>query len=197
MTLVTQSQTLRADIEAHLAIVREELNVRDVHFAENRDEYAHSEVRPNFRVLGKKVGKHMKAIQAALEASDPSLLTQQLSTAGAVTLRVAEHDFLLTEEDLEVRLVQKEGMATAGDRDLLVALDIQLTSELVAEGRAREVVNRLQTARKEASLDYTDRIRVLYRAAPEIEAAIAAHRTWIGEETLALEITHKKKPART
>ena len=193
VTLVTQSPTLRADIEAHLAIVREELNVREVHFAANREEYAHAEVRPNFRVLGKKVGKHMKAIQAALEASDPSLLTQQLSTAGSVSIHAAEQDFVLTEDDLEVRLVQKEGMATAGDRDLLVALDIQLTPELVAEGRAREVVNRIQTARKEANLEYTDRIRVRYRAAPEIEAAIDAHRTWIGEETLAVEIAVQKE----
>ena len=84
-------------------------------------------------------------------------------------------------------------MATAGDRDLLVALDIQLTPELVAEGRAREVVNRIQTARKEASLEYTDRIRVRYRAAPEVEAAIDAHRTWIGEETLAIEIAAQKE----
>ena len=77
-------------------------------------------------------------------------------------------------------------MATAGDRELLVVLDTELTPELVAEGRAREVVNRIQNARKEAGLDYADRIRVRYTAAPELEAAIAAHRDWISGETLAV-----------
>ena len=67
----------------------------------------------------------------------------------------------------------------------------QLTPALVAEGRAREVVNRLQTARKEAGLDYADRIRVRYAAAPELEAAIAAHREWISGETLAVELASR------
>ena len=78
-------------------------------------------------------------------------------------------------------------MSTANDGELLVALDPLLTPELVAEGRAREVVNRLQTARKDAGLDYADRIRVRYTAAPDLEAAIAQHRAWISGETLAVE----------
>jgi isoleucyl-tRNA synthetase len=86
-----------------------------------------------------------------------------------------------------VRLVEKQGLATAGDRELLVALDTELTPELVAEGWAREVVNRLQTARKEVGLDYADRVRLRYRATPELEAAIAAHRAWIGGEALVTD----------
>lgn len=188
VTLVTQNRELEGEIKALLAIVREELNVKAVTFAADRHEYARSEVRPNFRVLGKKVGKHMKAIQAALESADPSSLTHQLSSDGAVTLTVAEQDFRLTEEDLEVRLVQKEGMAIAGDRDLLVALDVHLTPELIAEGRAREIVSRIQAARKDADLDYTDRIVVRFTAASELVAAIGAHREWIAGETLATRI---------
>jgi isoleucyl-tRNA synthetase len=175
-------------IGPHLAIVQDELNVKEVRFATNRDDFARAEVRPNFRVLGKKVGKHMKAIQAALEASDPSFLTQQLFSEGAVTLTVDNTEYRLTEEDLEIRLIQKEGMATAGDRDLLVALDVHLTPELIAEGRAREVVSRIQAARKDADLDYTDRIAVRYAAAADIAGAIATHRDWIAGETLATRI---------
>ena len=85
-----------------------------------------------------------------------------------------------------MRLIEKEGLATAGDRELLVVLDTHLTPELIAEGRAREVVNRIQTARKEAGLDYADRIRVRYRAHPLVEAAIDAHRDWIAAETLTV-----------
>ena len=77
-------------------------------------------------------------------------------------------------------------MATAGDRELLVVLDTHLTPELVAEGRAREVVNRIQSARKDAGLDYADRIRVRYRAHPELEQVLAEHRDWIAGETLTV-----------
>jgi isoleucyl-tRNA synthetase len=67
-------------------------------------------------------------------------------------------------------------------------LDTALTPELIAEGRAREVVSRIQTARKDAALDYADRIRVRFSASPEVQAAIAAHRDWIAGETLAVEL---------
>jgi isoleucyl-tRNA synthetase len=102
-----------------------------------------------------------------------------------VTLDLDGGPVELGPDDLEVRLLEKEGLATAGDRELLVVLDTHVTPELVAEGRAREVVNRIQTARKDAGFDYADRIRVRYAAAPELEAAIAAWRDWISGETLA------------
>jgi isoleucyl-tRNA synthetase len=103
-------------------------------------------------------------------------------------VEVAGEAVRLAPEELEVRLIEREGTATQGDRELLVALDTALTPELVAEGRAREVVSRLQAARKSAGLAYTDRIRVAYRAAPELAAAIAAWGEWIAGETLALEL---------
>ena len=80
-------------------------------------------------------------------------------------------------------------MATHGDRDVLVALETALTSELVAEGRAREVIHRLQSARKDADLDYADRIRVRFLAEGELAEAIEAHREGICRETLAVEMT--------
>jgi isoleucyl-tRNA synthetase len=94
----------------------------------------------------------------------------------------------LSTDEVEVRLVEREGMATQGDRELLVALDTTLDDDLIAEGWAREVIHRLQSARKEADLDYADRIRVRYRADPELETAIDTHRRWIAGETLATEL---------
>jgi isoleucyl-tRNA synthetase len=80
-----------------------------------------------------------------------------------------------------------------------VALDTELTPELVAEGLAREVVHRIQTARKDADLDYADRIRVRYRAAPELARGDRRHREWIAGETLAVELAElagRPPPAR-
>ncbi|HSM14937.1 MAG TPA: DUF5915 domain-containing protein, partial [Thermoanaerobaculia bacterium] len=150
----------------------------------------HYEVRPDFRVLGKRLGKKMKAVQAALGAADGNELARALVGDGAIRLEVEGELVELAASDLDVRLIEKEGLATASDEDgLLVVLDTELTPELVAEGRAREVVNRLQTARKEAGLDYADRIRVRYAADPDLESAIDAWRSWIAGETLAVELT--------
>ena len=189
-TLVLAPEIFGVDVRPQLERVRglvlDELNVKDIFFAERRGEYVTHEVRPNFRVLGKKLGGRMKAAQAALLAADGDVLAEALARDGRIVIALDGETLELRPEDLEVRLIEKEGMATANDGELLVALDPRLTPELIAEGRAREVVNRLQTARKEAGLDYGDRIRVRYSAAPELEAAIGTHRDWISGETLAV-----------
>jgi isoleucyl-tRNA synthetase len=177
----------RERVERVRDIVLDELNVKEIRWAERRGDFVTHEVRPNFRVLGKRLGPRMKAVQAALSAADGDGLAEALERAGRIELVVDGEILAFSPEELEVRLIEKEGMATAGDRELLVVLDTHLTPELVAEGRAREVVNRIQTARKEAGLDYADRIRVRYAAAPELEAAIASFRDWISGETLAVE----------
>jgi len=191
MVLVFSAEARRIEIRDQVErvsdIVLDEVNVKEIRWAERRGEFVRHEVRPNFRVLGKKLGKRMKAVQAALAAADGDALADALERDGHISVEVDGEAIALAGEDLEVRLIEKEGLATAHDRELLVALDTHLTPELVAEGRAREVVNRIQAARKEAGLDYADRIRVRYRAAPELEAAIAAHRDWIGGETLTVE----------
>ncbi|MGE0641977.1 MAG: isoleucine--tRNA ligase [Thermoanaerobaculia bacterium] len=189
-TLVFAPEALGVGVRDHVERVREivldELNVKEIRWAERRGEFVTHDVRPNFRVLGKKVGGRMKAVQAALLERDGDEMAEMLERDGRLEVPVDGESIPLTAEDLEVRLQEKPGMATAGDRELLVVLETELTPELVAEGRAREVVNRIQTARKEAGLDYADRIRVRYTAAPELEAAIAAHRDWISGETLAV-----------
>lgn len=188
VTLVAVDAATRERLRDVEDLVLDELNVKELRWAERRGEFVTHEVRPNFRVLGKKVGAKMKAVQAALAAADGDALAAALERDGRIELAVDGAAVALAPEDLEVRLIEKEGLATAGDRELLVVLDTRLTPELVAEGRAREVVNRIQTARKEAGLDYADRIRVRYRAAAELEAAIAPWRDWIAGETLALEL---------
>jgi isoleucyl-tRNA synthetase len=170
-------------------IVLDELNVKTIRWAERRADFVHHDVRPNFRVLGKRLGARMKGAQAALAAADGDDLAARLERDGRLVLEdVGGETMTLEASDLEVRLIEKEGLATARDEQFLVALDTQLTPELIAEGRAREVVNRIQSARKDLDLAYTDRIRVRYRAAPELGAAIEAHREFIAAETLAVDL---------
>jgi isoleucyl-tRNA synthetase len=189
VTLVAADARLREVVAPYEDLLRDELNVKEIRWAADRTEYVHHEVRPIFPKTGPRFGKRMPEVKKALEAADGDALAAQLEGEGKITIQLGGEPVDLSPEEVEVRLVEREGMATQGDRELLVALDTRLTPELMAEGRARELVHHIQTARKEASLDYADRIRVLYRAAPELEEAIAAHRDWIAGETLATEIT--------
>src|SRR6185436_7839856 len=151
-------------------LVRDELNVKAIHFAAQRTDFVRHEVRPNFRVLGKRLGALMPKVKAALEAADGDALAAELEEKGAIALDVDGQRVELSRDELEVRLEEKPGLATAGDRELLVALDTALTPELIAEGWAREVVHRIQAARTDAAL----------------AAAIATHAEWIANETLAV-----------
>ncbi len=192
VTLVAADAGLREVVTPYEDLLRDELNVKEIRWAADRTEYVHHEVRPIFPKTGPRFGKRMPEVKKALEAADGDALAAQLEGEGRITIQLGhagDTPVDLSLEEVEVRLVEREGMATQGDRELLVALDTRLTPELMAEGRARELVHHIQTARKEANLDYADRIRVLYRAAPELEEAIAAHREWIAGETLATEIT--------
>ena len=186
VTLVTADPTLAPRVAAHLDVLRDELNVREVRWAADRSRYVSQEVRPIFPRTGPRFGKRMPEVKRAILEADGDRLARDLEEQGKITLDLADGPVELTADEVEVRLVEREGTATQGDQELLVALDTALTPELIAEGRAREIVHAIQTYRKEDALDYADRIRVLYRGAPELEAAIAAHREWIAGETLAV-----------
>lgn len=189
VTLVTNlPASFRANIERAAEIVQDELNVKQVRWAAERGEYVHHEVRPNFKALGKRLGPLMKAVKAALEAADGDQLVTGLERDGAIELAAEGQTVRLERDDLEIRLIEKEGLATAGDSELLVALDTATTPELVAEGLAREVVHLIQAERKKADLAYADRIRVRYRVDAAMAAAIDAHRGWIAGETLAVAL---------
>ncbi len=187
VTLVAADSTLAAAVAPYLDILRDELNVKEVRWAADRKEYVHADVRPIFPKLGKRFGKRMPEIKAALEAASGEALLEQLEATGKLTIDLAGEPIELVTEEVEIRLVEREGTATQGDRELLVALDTHVTPELLAEGWAREVVSRIQTARKEQHLDYADRIRIRFRAAEPLATAIATHRDWILGETLGVE----------
>ncbi|HXO21457.1 MAG TPA: DUF5915 domain-containing protein, partial [Thermoanaerobaculia bacterium] len=189
VTLVTADATLPEVVQPYADLLRDELNVKEIRWAADRGQYVHHEVRPLYPKLGPRLGKRMAEVKKALAEADGDALAVRLESDGRLALDLPGGVVELAAEDVEIRLVERPGMATQGDRELLVALETALTPELVAELWAREVVHRIQTARKEADLDYADRIRVRYRAAPELGEAIAAHRDWIAAETLAVELT--------
>jgi isoleucyl-tRNA synthetase len=189
VTLVTADAALPGLVMPYADLLEDELNVKEIRWAADRSQYVHHEVRPLYPKLGPKLGKRMGEVKKALEGADGDALAAEVEASGRITVELPGGPVELTADDVEIRLVERAGAATQGDRELLVALETALTPELIAELWAREVVHRLQTARKDQDLDYADRIRVVYRAAPDLATAIATHRDWIAGETLATELS--------
>jgi isoleucyl-tRNA synthetase len=181
------------------AVVREELNVRELNFAEDRAAYVTYEVKPNYRTLGRKLGKRMPLLAKAVAGLDPAALVAAAEAGQPVTVDLAEGDPVeLAPEDFDIRIQQREGTVSSFDEGMLVALDTELDDDLLQEGLAREVINRIQGARKDLNLAYDDRIALSWQGGPEIVAALEIHAGLVAGEVLASSITCAPHPqART
>ena len=192
VTVVSVDEDLLASLEDAdtLAIVRDELNVKDVTFAEDRSTYVDYTVKPNFRALGKRLGKRMKLCAQAVSAASPAALLAALETDGKAVVVPSDGEAIeLGPEDLEIRIQQKEGTISAYDDVVLVALDTHVTEELAAEGLAREVINRIQGLRKDRDLAYDDRIAVQWDGGDAIASALDQHGQLVRDEVLAVSLT--------
>jgi isoleucyl-tRNA synthetase len=179
---------LEAELRAHLDLVRDELNVRGVHFVPNADEYVTYQVKPNFRALGPRVGKRMPALKAALADADGARLLHELDAEGHVTLAIDGEDLALGPDEIAVSLEAREGFSAASGDVGVVVLRTALDDDLIAEGLYREVLNRVQSFRKELDLEYTGRIRITLQGAPALLDAVRSRAEELGRETLAVEV---------
>lgn len=175
-------------------LVTEELNVRDVHYIENLDEYVNYQVKPNFPVLGPKYGKMMKSIAGALGKANAAELVKRLRAEGTITLEVEGQELPLTEEDLDVRVQEREGFTVEMSNENFVILDTELNDDLIQEGLAREMISKIQTMRKNADFEIQDQIKVQYVSDVDVANAVEAHMGYIKEETLATEIERNVEP---
>ena len=161
-------------------LICDELNVKQVALVEDETELSDISYRPNFRALGPRFRTRMREVTARI---------QQLTPAEVGVLReggsLAVADGQITLADVEIQRTEKQDLVVAFDGNLGVGLDIQLDAELIAEGTAREVVNRIQNLRKDTGLEVSDRIELGLVGAAEVEAAVAAHRDYVAGETLA------------
>ncbi|MGH2729073.1 MAG: class I tRNA ligase family protein, partial [Actinomycetota bacterium] len=134
----------------------EELNVKEIEVAHGLDELVSYSVKPNFATLGPRYGARVKAIAAALASADARTLVEELETTGTVTINVDEKQVALERADLDVRVEGRQGFALAQDGPYGVALDVEPSAELIAEGTAREVVRAIQDLRKSSGLAVED-----------------------------------------
>ena len=184
---VQDEQTLQA--LKHVAdLIRAEVNVKELVIvpADKSEIKLVKKIKPNFKVLGKKVGAQMKAVAAEINAMTQEQIAQ-IEAEGNYQLSTVNYQ--LIEEDVEILTEDMPGWLVVNNGVLTIALDIELTPELIEEGIARELINRLQNLRKSSGLDITDRICVQIVRNDAINAAVEHCSDYIASQVLANSIT--------
>ena len=168
--------------------VRSELNVNQLESFGSAGDLVEHSAKGNFRALGRRFGKQTPQVAAAIAATDAGRLAAELAESGSTsvefegeTLELGADDVLLTERP-------REGWSVVNEQGETVALDLELTPELLRAGMAREVIRFVQEARKKAGLDVSDRIRLELGADGDLATAIAEHATLIADEVLAVDL---------
>ncbi|MEZ4340152.1 MAG: isoleucine--tRNA ligase [Sandaracinaceae bacterium] len=183
--VVVASDEDRAMVERFADAITDELNVEKLSFTDEPQKYVSFGLVPNFRVCGPRHGKRVPLIKKALGSADGGVLYGQMEAEGKVTLELSDGPIELASDEIEIRLEAKEDFAAASDRGRVVVLDTRITDALRRAGFAREVVNRVQRARKDADLAFDARIALRYRADGELAAAIEEHAGYISTQVLA------------
>ena len=166
-------------------IIEDELNIKEVIFRDDISDFLAYHVKPNFHVLGPKVGKQMGAVKKALEASDGAAVKDALAGDGSYTLHLPDGDVTVTAEDVEVTVSQRDGYNCQSYGGVTVALSTTLTEALIEEGFVREIISKVQTMRKECGLEVTDHIALDLSGNPRLVEIARRNEAFIREITLA------------
>ncbi|MBT3191479.1 MAG: isoleucine--tRNA ligase, partial [Verrucomicrobia bacterium] len=166
-------------------IMEEELNVKSLSFGSNEAELADLKAKADFRQLGPRYGSQMKQLAKAIAQLDHETLVS-LAGGGAITVDLDGEAVELTNDDLVIERIPRAGLVVASEGQLVVALETELSDELVQEGLSREFVSRVQNLRKSEDLEVTQRIRIAYTADVELQEAIAANADYVASEVLAV-----------
>ena len=173
-------------LQSHDALLREELNVKQIDYVTDADEYIDYLIQPNFKRLGPRVGKLIPQVKAVLGEANGAQLLGELEANGKVVIDVAGESIELDTEDIQVRLQAKDGWAAAQGKNSVVVLNTELTDELIREGYARDLIRLIQDRRKELDCEFTDRIQVAIEVDSDILAAtLDEYGETISAETLA------------
>ncbi len=172
-------------------IIENELNVKEVVFTNDVSEFTSYIVKPNFKVLGPKLGKLIGQVQGALLKTDGNEIVNELNKNDCYKLVVGGEEVLLTSEDLLIEVKQKEGFETASDKDITIVLDINLNEELLEEGMVRELISKVQTMRKDAGFEVVDHILLSVVNNNKIQEIVQKNIQEIQSDLLADEVLYQ------
>jgi len=173
-------------IEAVADLIKNEVNVKELVFVEGQGMLV-KKIKCNFRVMGKKFGKLMKAVAAHMDALNQDEIAL-LETSGSISFEVEGQAVTVEASDVDIISEDIPGWLVSNEGNLTVALEVELTEELKREGMARELINRIQNLRKETGLEITDRILVTVAPNVQTDAAIESFGEMIKSQVLANDI---------
>ncbi len=169
-------------------IIRDELNVKAVTFTDDVRAFTTYSFKPQLKTVGPKYGKSLNGIRAYLSQADGNKAMDELKEKGSLTFDVNDTTVVLLEEDLLIDMAQTEGYVSDGDNEITVVLNTQLTPELIEEGFIREIISKVQTMRKEADFEVTDKIFIYCQGNDRIGELLITHKETIQSEVLALDV---------
>jgi isoleucyl-tRNA synthetase len=185
--VVSSDARILSFLEDQQHLIAEELNVKKVIFSSDERAFVSLKAKPHFRVLGKKVGRWMRHVQQAIEEFRQEQLSDLLN-GGIVRLELDGQAIVLTSEDVQVERAVHEGLLAGNEGSITVALDTHLNEELLLEGLAREIINKVNMMRREAHLVVTDRIILRMQASDRVIISFEKFRDYIIQEVLATEV---------
>ena len=178
--------SFETQVKAVEDLVLAEVNVKEIEYLQDASGVIKKKIKPNFKTLGKKLGKNMKAAAAVITQMDETQIAQiEAQPDQPYNLEINGETFALAYEDFDISAEEIPGWQIAQDGDITVALDVNLTDDLLAEGMARDLVNRIQNIRKDTDFEVTDRILVTVDAHVGITPAMSQFADYIKSEVLA------------
>lgn len=165
-------------------LIRSEVNVKEIEFVKDTQGIVSKKVKPNFKLLGKKLGANMKAASQAIAAFGNDQI-QKLEQEGSIELSIGDLSYAIQLDEVEILTEDIAGWLVTSEKGLTVALDITITNDLKLEGYAREMVNKIQNQRKENDYEVTDRILINIQEHPAVAEIVKAFGQYICNETLA------------
>jgi len=177
----------KEEILAVSDLIKHEVNIKEVQILEDASDILIKQIKPNFGALGPKFGKEMRSIAAEVQRFTKEDISK-IEKSGNISLEINGKEITLEREDVEISSKDIEGWLVANEGGLTVALDVTITEELRKEGVARELVNRIQNARKDTGLEVTDKIRLTVLNFENLQHAIQENKAYIMSETLTQEL---------
>ena len=174
--------------EAYYYIIKEELNVKEIEFVDDASEFVSYNVKPNLKTVGPKFGAILPAINQMLRMGDGTAYVKELKETGKVVLEIGDAKAELIEEDLLIETAKSEKYISMQENDIIVVLNIELTSELIEEGFVRELISKIQNLRKESGFEVQNHIEIYYSNNDKIAEIIERNKEEIADETLADKI---------
>ncbi len=191
LIVASESPNILKAVQQMAAIIKEEINVKDIRVVSRLQTLISRRAKPNFKQLGPRYGKMMKHI-AEVIATWKDEDVERLETEGHITLSIEGHEVQIGLEDVEIVEEKTDRhRAVAREREILIALDLVITPELEAEGIARDFINRIQHLRKSSQLMVTDRIKIYYQGSPKVDQAVQRMADYIKSETLAVDLVNR------